>query len=170
MDHNNSRGRYFGSTNIDVAKQRRTAGPENHHPQYSKKDDIFFQEGKFADYVTLDVSDDEEAVGTRIEERTECNSTSSSDRQGEGGCIDELIKPIGIMFKCLATGSSPVIERACMSYVSEESNCCKWGISEVDASAGLCNCDCFPAFLFVFLFSFVFLYACVCEIEREREI
>ncbi|KAM7514771.1 hypothetical protein LguiA_004354 [Lonicera macranthoides] len=124
MDHNNTRGRYFGLTNIDVAEHRRIAGPKNHHPQYSKEDDIFFQEGKFADYVTLDVSDDEKAVGTRIEERTECNTTSS-DCQGEGGCIDELIKPIGIMFKYLAMGSSPVIESASMSYVSEESNCCK---------------------------------------------
>jgi hypothetical protein len=110
MYENYSKGRYF-------AEQRITQGFENHHHynnRYSNKnaEDIFFQEGKFVDYVTLDVSDDDknEDIGLRIEERNPSSNNITGITDIGDVYINKLIKPVKLLLKDLPTQipSSPL--------------------------------------------------------------
>ncbi|KAK3016029.1 hypothetical protein RJ639_005289 [Escallonia herrerae] len=118
----NARGRYFGSRTIDI-DERRAARSET---RYSKEDDdIFCQEGKFSEYIALDVSD-EEAIETNdpLSERSAMVDSDHADFQVSD--LDELTKPIRVMGKKLSTESSTEFDNLsekASSFVSVESNC-----------------------------------------------
>ncbi|KAG2665874.1 hypothetical protein I3760_15G029300 [Carya illinoinensis] len=87
----NARGRYFGSMHINVSEPGTTVFEK--HPSHNN-DDLLL-EGKFADYIGLDVSDEE--VGESNDpgsEQTFCDS-DLSDVQFDD--LDQLIKPVRIM-------------------------------------------------------------------------
>ena len=96
----NVRGRYFGSPDIS-ALDSRTVVSEKFFAQDSN--DIF-SEGKNADYIAVDVSDDDgrESNYVRSTQITFCESDTSSDLE-ELEDLDELIKPIRLMNKSTAT-------------------------------------------------------------------
>ncbi|XP_059630634.1 uncharacterized protein LOC132273660 isoform X2 [Cornus florida] len=118
-EQKNTQGRYFGSRHIDFAECRMTLSEK--HSAKDDDDDIFFQEGRFADYISLDVSDEEDGeTGDSARERTTLSDGDFADAQ-----VDEIIKPIRIMNKNLTTESSPATNcpsKKTPSYVSEESN------------------------------------------------
>ncbi|KAM0033854.1 putative transcription factor C3H family [Helianthus debilis subsp. tardiflorus] len=88
----NSRGRYFGSVRVEEAK-----GVSE--KLYLKNDDMdddvdLCQEGKFAEYISLDVGN-EEAGEVTGEARTNLMMSEPSGLDADE--FDELTKPIGIM-------------------------------------------------------------------------
>lgn len=93
-----------------------------------KDDDIFCQEGKFSDYISLDISDKE--AGETIEpssseQITMCDRNPSVVQVAD---LDELTHPIRIMYKIPTTESSPAVDsigERTGSYISEVSNCSK---------------------------------------------
>ncbi|XP_057490495.1 zinc finger CCCH domain-containing protein 7-like isoform X1 [Actinidia eriantha] len=95
----NARGRYFGS-NIS---EHRTLVSEKHSTKHN--DDIFCQEGKFADYIHLDFSDDEaEEISDPASERTISRDGDLTDMELD---VDELIKPFNLIRRSMAIESSP---------------------------------------------------------------
>ncbi|KAJ0087005.1 hypothetical protein Patl1_08263 [Pistacia atlantica] len=88
-EQKNNRGRYFGSVSIEDSKPRKT--------MYSMQDngDICF-EGKFADYINLNVNDEEAGeTNDTMSEQTTFNDVNDSDLQLDD--LDELVRPIRIM-------------------------------------------------------------------------
>lgn len=88
----NAHGRYFGSRSVETIGSI-TAVSEKLHLKNS--DDIFNLEGKFTDYISLDVSDEEagETVDPLMEQITMC----ASDVQVAD--LDEQIKPVCVMHR-----------------------------------------------------------------------
>uniref|UniRef100_A0A5B7B3P1 C3H1-type domain-containing protein n=2 Tax=Davidia involucrata TaxID=16924 RepID=A0A5B7B3P1_DAVIN len=119
-EQKNTQGRYFDSRHIDIAECR-AAVYEKHS---SKDDDDIFFLGRFTDYISVDVSD-EEAGETKDPTRGQTTLCDGDPRDVQVEDIDELIKPIHIMNKNLMTESSAAIDSTSertASYVSEESN------------------------------------------------
>ncbi|KAJ0026405.1 hypothetical protein Pint_08088 [Pistacia integerrima] len=88
-EQKNNRGRYFGSVSIEDSKPRKT--------MYSMQDkgDICF-EGKFADYINLNVNDEEAGeTNDTMSEQTTFNDVNDSDLLLDD--LDELVRPIRIM-------------------------------------------------------------------------
>ncbi|GFY85571.1 zinc finger C-x8-C-x5-C-x3-H type family protein [Actinidia rufa] len=95
----NARGRYFGS-NIS---EHRTLVSEKHSTKHN--DDIFCQEGKFADYIHLDFGDDEaEEISDPVSERTSSRDGDLTDMELD---VDELIKPFNLIRRSMVIESSP---------------------------------------------------------------
>ncbi|XWS25076.1 hypothetical protein CRYUN_Cryun27aG0040000 [Craigia yunnanensis] len=94
MEHKNARGRYFG---IDISEPKRIVS-ERH--QALVDDNIFF-DGKFSDYINLDISDDETGELQVLCDQTTFGDNDSSDLQLDD--FDESIKPIRIMNECKIT-------------------------------------------------------------------
>ena len=90
-EQRNTRGRYFGSTRANVSEPT-TAVHEKHSTQ--NKDDIF-SEGKYADFISLDVSDEEVSESNDLTSQQTFYDSDSSDVQLDDH--DELIKPVRIM-------------------------------------------------------------------------
>lgn len=86
-----AQGRYFGSTHVNVSEPR-TAVNEKHSTQ--NNDDIFI-EGKYADYISLDFSDEEVGETNDLTSQRMFYDSDSSDLQLDD--LDELIKPFRIM-------------------------------------------------------------------------
>ncbi|XAR62852.1 hypothetical protein NMG60_11017751 [Bertholletia excelsa] len=99
----NTRGRYFDSRHIDISEGRTVS------QKHSIKNDgnIFDEEGRFTDYIHLDVSDEEagEHNDPAREQTTSCNSESVDILLD----VEELIKPISIMNKRLCIEPSSAI-------------------------------------------------------------
>ncbi|TYI28636.1 hypothetical protein ES332_A05G258300v1 [Gossypium tomentosum] len=103
MEHNTARGRYFG---IDISEPKRM-GSERQQ-EVLEEDNICF-DGKFSDYISLGVSEDE--VGGL--HQANCDETSFGDNDStvlQSEDLDELIKPIRIMSECKITESFLVTE------------------------------------------------------------
>nr|DAD39802.1 TPA_asm: hypothetical protein HUJ06_014125 [Nelumbo nucifera] len=94
-DHQNTRGRYFGSRITDVSEPKPVASDLS---SAQNSEDIFFLEGKFTDYISLDISDEEmkEISDPTDTQATSCESDPSELPLDDS---DELIKPIRIMVK-----------------------------------------------------------------------
>ncbi|KAL3504290.1 hypothetical protein ACH5RR_034131 [Cinchona calisaya] len=117
----NARGRYFGARPVDVADCRAMVsgvtsgkGDEN----------IFYEDGKFADFISLDVSIEEMEQAFELRSEPTCDVEGPSDMQVTE--LDELIKPVRLMNKNLTIASSPAVDSSSemtTSYVSEESHC-----------------------------------------------
>ncbi|XP_015885756.3 uncharacterized protein LOC107421110 isoform X1 [Ziziphus jujuba] len=92
----NVQGRYFGSMHINVVGPI-TAVSEKLSGQAQHDNDIA-SEGKFADFISIDVSDDE--AGESNDRESEQATLSDSDiSQFHLDGLDELIKPVRIMDK-----------------------------------------------------------------------
>ncbi|GFZ09829.1 zinc finger C-x8-C-x5-C-x3-H type family protein [Actinidia rufa] len=121
----NTRGRYFGS-NISEC---RTAVSEKHSTKNS--DDIFCQEGKFADFIHLDFSDEEaEEINDPASERTISPDGDLTDMELD---VDELIKPFNAIKRSMTIESSRAEDspsEKIASNISGESSC-KYGNGEV---------------------------------------
>ncbi|XP_022768073.1 uncharacterized protein LOC111312250 [Durio zibethinus] len=95
MEHKNARGRYF---RIDISEPKRIS--ERHQPL---DDDNIFFDGKFSDYISLDVIDDDDnddkagELHRVISDQTTFGDSDSSDLRLDD--LDESIKPILIMNK-----------------------------------------------------------------------
>lgn len=125
-DHRNSHGRYFGSV------EPITAVPERLHLR--KDGDIFCQEGKFSDFISLDISDEEtgeDIVPAPVEQITMCDNNPTNVQVTD---LDELIQPIRIMYKNPAPKYSPAVESVLEgsgsgsgsgSYISEDLRSCE---------------------------------------------
>ncbi|XVF64485.1 hypothetical protein PTKIN_Ptkin09bG0173600 [Pterospermum kingtungense] len=90
MEHKNARGRYFGI--IDISEPKRTVCER----QQALDDDNIFIDGKFSDFISLDVSDDE--AGELHQEI--CDQTNFGDNESSDFQLDDLyesIKPFRIM-------------------------------------------------------------------------
>ncbi|XP_060198336.1 uncharacterized protein LOC132627172 isoform X2 [Lycium barbarum] len=115
----NGRGRYFGSPHVDIS-ERVTAGLEK--PSVKENSDIFFKEGKFVDFISLEGSDEEEqTIDQRSEQTPLCDSVPAEMQLDD---LDELIKPMRLINRNRSVGSSAHIASASdmtTSYVSEES-------------------------------------------------
>ncbi|KAJ8541604.1 hypothetical protein K7X08_002420 [Anisodus acutangulus] len=112
----NDRGRYFGSPHIDIS-ERITAGKQK--PSVKGNNDIFFQEGKFVDFISLDCSDEEEQTIDQRSEETPLSESGPGEMQ-----LDDLIKPMRLINRNRSVSSSPHIDSPSdmtTSYVSEES-------------------------------------------------
>ncbi|KAK4340979.1 hypothetical protein RND71_039480 [Anisodus tanguticus] len=112
----NGRGRYFGSPHIDIS-ERITVGSQK--PSVRGNNDIFFQEGKFIDFIRLDCSDEEEQTIEQRSEETPLGESCPAEMQ-----LDDLIKPMRLINRNRSVGSSPHIDSpsdVTTSYVSEES-------------------------------------------------
>lgn len=100
----NSRGRYFGSSKGEEV----LPAVEKHYMKYDDVDDdvdggILNEEGKFAEFISLDFSN-EEAEEVIREQQTRL---ISSEPLGVGADeIDELIKPIRIMKRVVVDSPS----------------------------------------------------------------
>lgn len=82
-------------------------------------DDVSFQEGKFADYISLDVSDEE--IGSIDDTRTQQTTLFGSEPSYlHLEDPDEMIKPVLLMKKNLTTESSAAIGNT--GYAREESD------------------------------------------------
>ncbi|KAK6246275.1 hypothetical protein SCA6_009365 [Theobroma cacao] len=89
IKHNNARGRYFG---IDMLVPKRMV-PESHR---ALDDDDMFFDGKFSDYIRLDVRDDDAGeIHQVMNDQMTFGDNDSSDLRLDD--LDELIKPIRIM-------------------------------------------------------------------------
>ncbi|XP_057470258.1 LOW QUALITY PROTEIN: uncharacterized protein LOC130759159 [Actinidia eriantha] len=121
----NTRGRYFGS-NISEC---RTAVSEKHSTK--NNDDIFCQEGKIADYIHLDFSDEEaEEINDPASERTISPDGDITDMELD---VDELIKPFNAIKRSMTIESSRAEDspsEKTASNISGESSC-KYGNGEV---------------------------------------
>ncbi|XP_071923830.1 uncharacterized protein [Coffea arabica] len=114
----NARGRYFGAKPPDIAVSKAAVS----EIISGKGDDIFAQDGKFSDYISLDVSIEE--MERSFELRSEPTYYNEEPSHMEEAEVDELIKPVRIMNKNLITASSPAVNSSSdmtTSYVSEES-------------------------------------------------
>ncbi|KAK9023617.1 hypothetical protein V6N11_003829 [Hibiscus sabdariffa] len=90
MENKIARGRYFG---VDISEPKRMVSERPH--QVVEDDNICF-DGKFSDYINLDVSDDEAGeLHQVICDQTSFGDSDSSDLQSED--LDKWIKPIRIM-------------------------------------------------------------------------
>ncbi|XP_057973394.1 uncharacterized protein At1g21580 [Malania oleifera] len=94
IEQTNARGRYFGSINPNIAETA-VAVSEKHT---AHNNEIFLEDGRLADYISLDVSDDEarETEGPMSEQTAMCDD-EPSDAQLDN--LDQLIKPIRIMYQ-----------------------------------------------------------------------
>lgn len=87
----NAQGRYFGFMHIDVSEPGTTVFEKN--PSQSNED--ISLEGKFADYIGLNVSDEEVSeINDPASEQTFCDSDLSEVQFDD---LDQLIKPVRIM-------------------------------------------------------------------------
>lgn len=91
MEHKVGRGRYFG---IDISQPKRMVSERQHQVL---EDDRGCFDGKFSEYIKLNVSDDDEAGDLHevICDQTSFVDNDPSDIQLED--LDELIKPIRII-------------------------------------------------------------------------
>uniref|UniRef100_A0A1D1XXX7 Zinc finger CCCH domain-containing protein 7 n=1 Tax=Anthurium amnicola TaxID=1678845 RepID=A0A1D1XXX7_9ARAE len=91
--HNHGRGRYFGCSASEVGEPQMFAS----NMDMQKKHDIFFHEGRFAEYISLDIDTD----GDVIEDNDPMNSHSilmnSNLSDSQSSDADALIKPVRIM-------------------------------------------------------------------------
>lgn len=121
-EQKNARGRYFGAMQIDTSEcQTAVAGKQTG----KDGENIFFEEGRFADYIHLDGSDEEEAgdIGSKASEETTTWNGGATDVQLDD---DNLIKPVYILSKHLMTQLSPAVgspSEKTGGDVSEESSC-----------------------------------------------
>ncbi|GAB2270421.1 hypothetical protein Dimus_005323 [Dionaea muscipula] len=94
-DQKNSLGRYFGVGFASVAEPDTSVSRKLIVP---KGDDDLFLQGRLADYISLDVSDDEEGED---EEDDESIEPPSIDESGHSGTLlqdlDELTKPVRLL-------------------------------------------------------------------------
>ncbi|XP_042479792.1 uncharacterized protein At1g21580 isoform X2 [Macadamia integrifolia] len=92
-DRKNKRGRYFGSRFTDATKNSTVA---SNKPAVQNNGDIFFEEGGFANYISLDFSDEEAGETTNITDMytTLCDSEPSELASDDLG---DLIKPVRIL-------------------------------------------------------------------------
>ncbi|XVF39246.1 hypothetical protein PTKIN_Ptkin01aG0020100 [Pterospermum kingtungense] len=89
MEHNYAHGRYFG---VDIFEPKRMVS-ERHRA--IDDDDILF-DGKFSDYINLDVSDDEAGeLHHAMRDQMTSSDNDSTDLQLDD--LDGLIKPIRVM-------------------------------------------------------------------------
>ena len=76
---------------------------EKHSTKHN--DDIFCQEGKFADYIHLDFGDDEaEEISDPASEQTISRDGDLTDMELD---VDELIKPFNLIRRSMVIESSP---------------------------------------------------------------
>lgn len=90
----NGWGRYFGSIHPDNAEAPLTVSERHGRCDI---EDIFFKDGRYSDYISLDVSSDEEGGETCIplnEQITEFEEHTSDSALDD---LDNLIKPVRIM-------------------------------------------------------------------------
>ncbi|XP_044479300.1 uncharacterized protein LOC123206214 isoform X1 [Mangifera indica] len=88
----NNRGRYFGSVSIEDSEPQKMTSERN---SMLENGDICF-DGKFADYISLDVSDEEAGeTNDMTREQTAFDDVNVSDSQIDD--LDELVRPIRIM-------------------------------------------------------------------------
>lgn len=117
----NDRGRYFGSPHIDISECIRAVSEKS---SVEVDEDLFFKEGRFVEFISLDSNVEEQQIIDQTSEET-C----------EGGPLhlqiadfDELIKPVRLINRNRAVDSSMGTDspsEMSTSYVSEESHCCK---------------------------------------------
>ncbi|XP_052201142.1 uncharacterized protein LOC127807384 isoform X2 [Diospyros lotus] len=121
-EQKNARGRYFGSMQIDTSEcQTAVAGKQTG----KDGENIFFEEGRFADYIHLDGSDEEEAgdMDSKASEETTTWNGGATDLQLDD---DNLIRPVYILSKHLMTELCPAVcspSEKTGGDVSEESSC-----------------------------------------------
>lgn len=118
----NARGRYFGALVSDIGNSTKTV-PKLITGECD--DQVFCQDGKFKDFISLGDSDDaiEEAIEPRVQLSCDSEKEEPSDIQAD---FDELIKPVRIMNPSgnVVLDSSPAIDstgEASGSYVSGSS-------------------------------------------------
>ncbi|KAJ4966580.1 hypothetical protein NE237_018429 [Protea cynaroides] len=92
-DRKNKRARYFGSSLTDASENSTVA---SNKPAVQNNIDIFYQEGRYVDYIGLDVSDEEAGETTNLTDRhtTLCDSDPSELAPDDMG---DLIKPVRIL-------------------------------------------------------------------------
>ncbi|KAJ7965496.1 Zinc finger, CCCH-type [Quillaja saponaria] len=91
-DQKNTRGRYFGSMHVDVSEPGIIVGPK---PSEQDNDNISL-EGKLADYISLNVGDEEVGESLNLTcQQTTFRDIDPSDSELEN--LDDLIKPVLIM-------------------------------------------------------------------------
>ncbi|XP_038696271.1 uncharacterized protein LOC119993287 isoform X2 [Tripterygium wilfordii] len=98
IEQKNARGRYFGSMRIIDISDRGKAAFEMQSVQDG--DDVPL-EGKFADFISIDDSDEDGECNGATTERIASSGSGPSELQTDD--LDELIKPIGIMKKNLTS-------------------------------------------------------------------
>lgn len=93
----NAQGRYFGFRHVNNRDPEKVVSEKD---TAKNNDDISFQEGRFADYISLDVSDEDigSINGPRTQQTTLFGSEPSYLHLDD---LDELIKPVLIMNKNL---------------------------------------------------------------------
>ncbi|KAK9271345.1 hypothetical protein L1049_026935 [Liquidambar formosana] len=96
-EQKNAQGRYFGSTHIDAAEPGAVVS-EKHSAQ---NNDNNFLHGRLADYISLDVSDEEAGETIDPTSKQTTYDSDSSDLQLDDP--DELIKPFRIINNNLTT-------------------------------------------------------------------
>ncbi|GAB4844124.1 hypothetical protein Ancab_037431 [Ancistrocladus abbreviatus] len=101
-EQKNARGRYFGSGLLSTEPETSISGKLI--PQ--KNDDIFLQEGRFADYISLDMSDEEAEEDDESSEQATLYEVDCSRIQLDD--LDEL-KPVRLLDKRLSQESSQAI-------------------------------------------------------------
>lgn len=97
--NNANKGRYFeGPSCIDVSDCRSSAVGETTRRPSKEEDgrDVFFKEGRFTDFISLDVSDDDEEV---VDCMTEPSSRLLLSGNGESMDIEAQIKPDFVLKK-----------------------------------------------------------------------
>lgn len=97
-EQKNTRGRYFGSKHINIL-DRGTAVSERHSAKDS--DDIFYREGRFADYIDLGFFDEEAAETNDLAGKKTTTASSDDGPMDMHQDDDELIKPINLMSRSM---------------------------------------------------------------------
>ncbi|XP_068652577.1 uncharacterized protein [Aristolochia californica] len=94
-DQRNSRGRYFGSLKLIDGGGIRSPVSENQTAE-SGGGEIFFCDGRYADYISLYISEDEtEVVKDPIDRHLPPAESESSEPQIDS--LDDLIRPVGLI-------------------------------------------------------------------------
>lgn len=86
-------GRYFGSRLGDIGEVNTVSSDK---PSVQKSEDLFFCEGRLADYVSLDVSSEEDKdMDKPMDTDIKMSENDPSDTPSDE--LNELIKPVRIM-------------------------------------------------------------------------
>lgn len=115
----NARGRYFGARPVNVADCRAMVSGVISGKSDNK---IFDEDGKFVDFISLDISDEDLGHAFELRSGPTCDSEGHSDMQVAE--LDELTKPIRLMNKNQNIASSPAVDSSSemtTGYVSVES-------------------------------------------------
>lgn len=88
-------GRYFGVPAIDIAANSTKTIPKLITEECD--DQVFCEDGKFKDFISLGDSDDDDAIEEEPRIELSCDSDKEEDPVDMEVDFDELIKPVRIM-------------------------------------------------------------------------